>query len=99
MFRVYYNPKNFVKVRAVQVTAENASDVTSLLLGRVVWNTQRWAERKNELLGIDVPTFEGIKHFEIDSWILRGEDNTLTKMSAEEFDKTYEVARNMGGKD
>lgn len=91
MFRVY-KPKNFIKVRALQVTAENIKDVAGLLLGRV-----KTEESLGAPTGIDVPTFDGPLRFEIGDWILRAEDNTLTKMSAEEFNNTYEVARNMTG--
>lgn len=96
MFRVY-KPKNFVKVRALQVTKENAQDVAALLLGRVALSDTHAPDGTRDVLGVDVPTFEQPMHFEVGSWVLRADDNTLSKMSAEEFDKTYEVARNTSG--
>lgn len=96
MFRVY-KPKNFIKVRALQVTNDNVNDVAGLLLGRVALSdTHVTAGFVPEVLGIDVPTFDGPLRFEVGSWIIRAEDNSLSKMTNEEFEKTYEVARNMG---
>lgn len=103
MFRVY-KPKNFVKVRALQVTAENVNDVAALLLGRVgEWPDENYAGElpptgiAPNIRGVEVATFDGVKRFEIGSWVIRAEDNSLSRMSPEEFDKTYEVARNMSG--
>lgn len=95
MFRVY-KPKNFIKVRALQVTVANISEVAGLLLGRVSqWKTD--VDEAPTTQGVEVPTFDGPLRFEVGSWIIRAEDNSLSKMSNEEFKKTYEVARNMGG--
>src|ERR1051325_9341395 len=96
MFRVY-KPKNFIKVRALQVTQQNVQDVAALLLGRVSeWDDNHPGDGSGSLIvkGVEVPTFEGAKRFEIGSWIIRAEDNTLSKMTAKEFEDTYEVARN-----
>lgn len=101
MFRVY-KPKNFVKVRALQVTKENVNDVAGLLLGRVAFSQEPVIRGEAptsgpEAIGVDIPTFDGIMHFPIGEWVLRSEDNTLSRMSAGEFENTYEVARNMTG--
>ena len=98
MFRVY-KPKNFVKVRALQVTKDNVNEVASLLLGRVKFSDEPVPRdgTKPEPVGVDVPTFDEPLHFEIGSWVVRAEDNSLSKMTADEFDKTYEVARNTTG--
>lgn len=92
-FRVY-KPKNLFRVKAEQVTKENVHEIASNLMGRVVFedNTDNSVPG-----GIAVPTFDGVKTFTIGTWILRSDDNTLSGMTDVEFQKSYEVARNVGG--
>jgi hypothetical protein len=88
-FRVY-KPKNVVKVRAEQVTEETIQEIADRLMGRV--------SKPADPLGkeiLEVPTLKGIVVFEIGTWILRNDENEITKMSNAEFEKTYEVARNV----
>ena len=97
MFRVY-KPKNLYKIRAVQVTAENVGEIATNLMGRVVLSEESVPRGETPPpIGVDVPTFEGVKRFNIGQWVIRSEDNSLTVMNHEDFDKTYEVARNTAG--
>lgn len=90
-FRVY-KPKNLFRVKAEQVTKDNLQEIAANLIGRITPFTD-----DDDRLCVEVPTFDGIMRFEIDSWIVRNDDNSLRKLSNEEFEKTYEVARNVGG--
>lgn len=97
MFRVY-KPKTAARVRAVQVLPDTLQEICGNLMGRIVReDVQTDAGVVPTTLGVDVPTFDGAMRFEMGAWILRDGSNTLTKMSAEEFENTYEVARNTTG--
>lgn len=91
MFRVY-KPKNLFRLRAVQVTEKTLPEITSNLMGRVALSETDAENGSPKVLGVDVPTFEGVKRFEVGTWIIKSEDNSLGKMSNDEFEKTYEVA-------
>lgn len=98
MFRVY-KPKGHERVKADQVTKENAQDLANSLFGRVVRKDTNNRDEKGDIVvtGIEFPTLDGVKGVDLDWWIIRKEDNTFETMSDEQFRKSYEVARNTIG--
>lgn len=90
-FRMY-KPKDIRRVKAALLTADNARDLARYLNGRVVI-----PEGEQNPLGvptsIQVPTFDGVKSFDVGSWIVV-DDDTMKQISNEEFEATYDVAVN-----
>lgn len=90
-FRVY-KPRNFVTLKAEQLTNNTIDDLANRLMGRIVHH--KVDQLGDHQTALQVPTFDGPIVFLLGDYIIRNDDNTLSKMSAEEFEKTYELARN-----
>lgn len=92
MFTVYKPKGN--RISAVQLTPENALDVAKKYNGRVKTVVARHPGALAEILGIEVPSFEGAKFIPLKTWIVRDEEGFgFETMEDEKFTATYEPAR------
>jgi hypothetical protein len=101
MFRVYKPRPVTDKVKAVQVTPQNAADVANLLMGRPIIS-QRALESDPEkvedfISGVEFPTLDGVKLAPVWHWVTRNEGNTFDVVEDDKFQKAFEVARNTNG--
>lgn len=90
-FRVY-KPRESARVRAEQLTKDNAQEIAVELMGRLIHGENVRGEKPN-IIGLQIPTFEDPQEFNLGQWVVRNEDGTIVGMSPEDFDKAYELAR------
>jgi hypothetical protein len=90
-FRVY-KPKAALRVRAEQLTKENAKELSIELMGRLTHGENVRGEGPN-IIGLQIPRFEDVMDIRLGQWIVRGEDGSVDQMTPAEFDEQYELAK------
>lgn len=92
MFRVYkIKPKVTEKIKALQVTKQQAALIATSLSGRVKMET---VEGVTDASGVEFPTLDGVKFCPMGDWIVRHEDATFGIVEHTMFVENWEVARN-----
>jgi len=97
MFRVYkVKPKVSERIKAIQVTEDQANLIAFNLMGRVITSDTNVRDESGAIhpAGVQFPTLDGVKFCPMGDWIVRHDDATFEIIQNDMFVENWEVARN-----